>query len=94
MRREQERVAEQLQALERRGKPADIEAEAEKAAKRLLSMEQELDLAPPARLRELLGRMVGAVNLFFDHVPRESAWNACYPAASSSCEMTPYSSDL
>ena len=57
LRRERERLAGELQELELR-EPCDVEAEATAAAERLAGYAKELEGAKPARLRELLNRMV------------------------------------
>jgi hypothetical protein len=70
MRRERERLARELDDLEQPRDPADIEAEVEAAVSRLWTLAEELGQADPARLRELIRRMVARIELHFDHIQR------------------------
>jgi len=56
--------------LERQAHPVDDDAEAESVLNQLWSLEQEIQEAEPARLCELIRRIVGRVDLYFDHIPR------------------------
>jgi len=70
MRNERQRVQEQLNDAKERSQPIDIDAEVKAVADHLWSIEQELDSAKPARLRELMRRMVDRIDLQFDKVPK------------------------
>jgi len=70
MRQERDGVAKRLAEMKGRLRPVDAEAEADCALNRLWCLEQEIEGAEPARLRELIRRIVGRVDLYFDHVPR------------------------
>jgi len=70
-RRERDRLAGELEAMERT-KPTNIESEADAAVDRLWTLRSELDRAKPARLRELVRRMVARIDLHFDAVPKRT----------------------
>ena len=72
MRKERERLARRLEELESLECPEvdDVEALVDQAVDRLWSIVEELDKAEPARLRELIRRMVHRIDLWFDHVPK------------------------
>jgi site-specific DNA recombinase len=67
LRRERDRVADELEAVP---EPIDVEATADEAIDRLWSLADELQKARPERLRELLRRMVARIDLHFDRVQR------------------------
>jgi len=69
MRQERDGAANRLAGLKRQAHPVDADAEADSVLSRLWSLEQEIQEAEPARLRELIRRIVGRIDLFFDHVP-------------------------
>jgi DNA invertase Pin-like site-specific DNA recombinase len=71
-RKERDHVATELAAYAKQSRPADIEAEADATVDRLWTMADELDLdnAEPARLREVIRRMVSRIDLWFEHVPQ------------------------
>jgi DNA invertase Pin-like site-specific DNA recombinase len=70
MKREREQLERQLQDAKQAGAPRDITEEARRIVEQVLTLDQELGAAPPARVRELLRRAVGRVNLWFEHVQR------------------------
>ena len=70
MRRERQRLAAELEVLDRPQKPLDLESEVEAAVDRLWTLAEELGHAEPARLRELIRRMVARIELHFDHIQR------------------------
>jgi len=71
MRRERDRLAGELTAMESL-KPTDVPAEADRIVDRLWSLGRELEKAKPARLRELVRRMVARVDLWFDSVQKRT----------------------
>jgi hypothetical protein len=70
MKRERDRLAAELQQLEASTAPVDLEAEADAVVDKLWTLAEELQNAEPARLRELIRRMVARIDLWFDHVPK------------------------
>jgi site-specific DNA recombinase len=70
MKRERDRLAAELQQLEASPAPVDLEAEADAVVDKLWTLAEELQNAEPARLRELIRRMVARIDLWFDHVPK------------------------
>ena len=63
--RERDRLGAELVALEDHA-PADLEADVEATVDRLWTLADELGKANPARLRELVRRMVARIDLWFD----------------------------
>lgn len=70
MKRQRDRLEAELADLERRNTVADQEGEVDAIVDRLWRLDQELQDATPARLRELLGRMVQRIELKFELIPR------------------------
>lgn len=70
LRRQRDRLADELSRAEAVTDPGDIEAQADMLVERLWTLGEELQSAEPCRLRELLHRLVGRIELWFDHVPR------------------------
>ena len=68
-RKERDRLAAETATHTREAAPQNIEAEAEAAVDRLWTLANDLQGADPARLREVIRRMVGRIELWFDHVP-------------------------
>ena len=69
LRRERDRLAGDLAELERT-EAGDVEAEADAAADRLWNLAEELTKAKPARLREIVHRMVARIELHFGQVKK------------------------
>ena len=65
IRRERDRLGAELVNLEDHA-PADLEADVEATVDRLWTLADELGKANPARLRELIRRMVSRIDLWFD----------------------------
>ena len=65
-----ERAAAELSRTEAARRPIDLDAEADAVVDRLWGLGEELQQADPARLRELLRRMVERIELRFKHVPK------------------------
>jgi site-specific DNA recombinase len=70
MKRERDRLAAELEQLVASAKPVDLEAEADAVVDKLWTLADELQHADPARLRELVRRMVARIDLWFDRVPK------------------------
>ena len=70
MKRERDRLAAELEQLEASVAPMDVEAEADAVVDKLWTLADELQRADPARLRELIRRMVARIDLWLDHVPK------------------------
>jgi DNA invertase Pin-like site-specific DNA recombinase len=71
VRGERERVAVELATIDTATKPIDVEGEAERVTARLDSLSADLnEKVDPAKLREVVRRMVDRIDLFFDRVPR------------------------
>ena len=70
VRRDRDRLADQLAALDRAaGQQGNAAADTDRAADRLWALSEELqDSIPPARMRELLRNLVGRIDLYFDRV--------------------------
>ena len=65
MRRERDRMAAEMAGLE--NAPAGgVDGNVKEAVDRLWNLAEELGKAPPARLRELVRRMVRRIDLWFD----------------------------
>jgi hypothetical protein len=70
MRRDRDRLADQLAALDRAaGQQGNAAADADRATDRLWALSEELqDSIPPARMRELLRNLSGRIDLYFDRM--------------------------
>ena len=68
-RKERDRLAAETATHTRAAGPHNIEAEADAAVDRLWTLANDLQGTDPARLREVIRRMVGRIELWFDHVP-------------------------
>jgi hypothetical protein len=86
LRRQRDRLTAELASLERHD-DIDLDAEADAAVDRLWRLDQELQHADPARLRELLARMVQRIELRFEHVQRGKRLEC--PAAGGSVILHP-----
>jgi hypothetical protein len=69
-RKERERVAAELERTAKQQKPLDLETEVEKTVAHLWALATELNRTKPERLRELFNRIVGSIDLWFDHIPQ------------------------
>ena len=69
LRRERDRLATQIKAVDRT-KSADIEADVKAALDKMWALADEIDMAQLARLRELICRMVSRIELYFDSKPK------------------------
>ncbi len=70
MRRDRDRLVSQVSDLEGAAAPVDVAAEADAAVDRLWGLAEELEKAPPVRVRELVRRMVARVELRFGRVEK------------------------
>ncbi len=69
LRRERDRLAVQIKAVDRT-ESVDIEADVKAALDKMWTLADEIDTAEPARLRELIRRMVSRIELYFDTNPK------------------------
>lgn len=71
IRRDRDRLAGELASFKTSVKPNDLDGEAKLITDRLDSISADLnEKVDPAKLREVLRRMVDRIDLYFDHVPR------------------------
>ena len=70
MKKERQRLQEELSSLDSQLQPKDVLAEVDAAVNRLWSFGDELQKAKPERLRELLQQAVSRIELRFKHVQR------------------------
>jgi DNA invertase Pin-like site-specific DNA recombinase len=70
VRRQRDRLAGELARADAATEHVDVDAVADRIVSRLSGLADELETAPPDRMRELLRRLVGRIELWFDHVPR------------------------
>ena len=74
LRKERDRLADELATLQRatgkQSKASDLEADVERIVGQLWTLADDLKRGKPARLREVLHRMLESIDLWFDHVPR------------------------
>jgi hypothetical protein len=71
MRRERDRLSGELGEIER-SEAIDVEVEVEDRAKRVWSLGAEIARAKPAGIREVIGRMVSRIDLFFGTVEKRT----------------------
>ncbi len=65
-------MAAELDQLKVATNPVDLEAEVDAVVDHLWTLHEEFGEAKPARLRELIHRMVSRIDLHFDHVQKGS----------------------
>ena len=70
MKKQRDRLAERLAALDHPQSSGDLESQAQAATDRFWRLDQDVDKANPTMLRELVNQMVCRIDLHFDHVRR------------------------
>jgi site-specific DNA recombinase len=71
-----DQLARELEGLDREQQTSaeDVEAQVDRAIERLFEMKQELEQAPPERLRAVLKKLIVRVDLYFEEPGRPRQW--------------------